>query len=197
MFYKACNRKNAEENALLKMEFERIKVLEEERKANSKIEMKDICNRMALKGIVTSIAMSWFMQTTDAVIIMNYASLIFEISGTALSIEFSGIILAILQIIGGLVSTQLGDTLGRKTTLFVSLAGSAVGLFTFTLYSYLRQNDYDVSSYLWLPVVCLSFIIFISSAGIVALANTCTVENFPPKVNTFLTRLLIQVVYRA
>lgn len=125
------------------------------------------------------------MQTTGAVIIMNYASLIFGISGSALSIDASGIILAVIQILGGLVSTQLGDTFGRKTTLFISLSGSAFGLLTFTVYSYLRQNGYDVSSYLWLPVVCLSLIIFISSAGIVALANTCTVENFSPKVNKF------------
>lgn len=168
---------------ILKTEFERMKRLEEERKSNSKLELKDICNRMAFKGISTSIAMSWFMQTTGSVIIMNYASLIFEISGSALSIDASGIILAILQIIGGLLSTQLGDTFGRKTGLFASLAGSAIGLFTFAIYSYLRQNGFDTSNYLWLPLVCLSFTIFLSSAGIVALANTCTVENFPPKVS--------------
>lgn len=183
MFYKACNRTDEREKAIVNAEFERIKLLEEERKLNSKIQMKDICNRLAFKGISTSIAMAWFMQTTGAVIIMNYASLIFEISGSALSIDASSITLAIVQIIGGLVSTQLGDTFGRKATLTISLAASAFGLFTFTIYSYFRQNGYDVSHFLWLPLVCLSFIIFISSAGIVALVNTCTVENFPQKVS--------------
>lgn len=181
-FYKGCKRKNDREMSILKIEFDRMKRLEDERKSNSNLKMKDICNRMAIKGIITSIAMSWFVQTTGSVIIMNYASLIFEKSGSVLSIDASGIVLAILQIIGGLLSTQLGDSFGRKTTLFISLAGSAIGLFTFTIYSYLRQNGYDTSNYVWLPLVCLSFIIFISSAGIVALANTCTVENFPPKV---------------
>lgn len=184
MFYKGCNKNNEREKTLLKVEFERMRDLENDRRANSKIGIKDICNRMAFKGIITSIAISWFMQSTGAVLIMNYASLIFEKSGTALSIDASGIILAVIQIVGSLVSTQLGDTFGRKTTLFISLSGSAVGLFVFTVYSYLRQNGYDVSSYLWLPVVCLSFVIFIASSGIVALANTCTVENFPPKVKS-------------
>lgn len=192
MYYKGCNSKNDREKSILKAEFEQMKLIEEERKKNSQIQLQDFCNRLAIKGIVTSIAMSWFMQTTGSVIIMNYASLIFGISGTALSIDASGIILAVIQILGGLVSTQLGDTFGRKTTLFISLFGSAFGLFTFTVYSYLRQNGYDVSSYLWLPVVCLSLIIFISSAGIVALANTCTVENFPPKVNEHICYLKIQ-----
>lgn len=84
------------------------------------------------------------------------------------------------------MSSQLGDMFGRKTTLFISLAGSAIGLFTFTIYSYLRQNGSDTSDYLWLPLVSLPFIIFISSAEIVALANTRTVENFPPKVGSLM-----------
>lgn len=182
MYYKACNFENKREIMLLKAEFERIKILEEDRKKNPKVQLKDFCNKMALKGIITSIAMSWLFQATGCFIITNYASLIFDISGTSLSIEVSTIILAAVQIAGGLVSTQMGDAFGRKTTLFISLIGSALGLFIFAVYSYLRQNDYDVSNYLWVPELCLSFLIFISSSGIVALANTCTIENFPPKV---------------
>lgn len=194
MYYKGCSKKNDHEKRILKAEFEQMKLSEEERKKNSQIQLKDFCNRMALKGIITSIAMSWFMQTTGSVIIMNYASLIFGISGTALSIDASGIILAVIQILGGLVSTQLGDTFGRKTTLITSLFFSAFGLFTFAAYSYVRQNGYDVSSYLWLPVMCLSLIIFISSAGIVALCNTCTVENFSPKVSKYFHAIFMKIL---
>lgn len=55
-------------------------------------------------------------------------------------------------------------------------------LFTFAAYSYMHHYDYDVSNLMWLPVVCLSFVQFISSAGISGLANTCSVENVPPNV---------------
>lgn len=137
---------------------------------------------MALKGFATSLAMAWLMQTTGIVIITNYASLIFDKSGTSLSVNASSIMLAVMQIVGGLVSTQLGD-LSRKTTLYISLSSSAFGLFTFSLYSYLRHSNYDVSHFLWLPVTSLSFIIFTSSAGIVAVCNTCALENFSPKVS--------------
>lgn len=156
MFYKSCISKNIHENDRFKVEFERMKMLKEDRKRNSKIRLKDLCNRATSKGMITAIAMAWFMQTTGAVLIMNYASLIFSISGSALSTNVSGIILAVVQILGGLVSTQLGDTFGRKTTLFISLSGSAFGLFTFMIYSYLQQNDYDVSNYLWPLMVCRS-----------------------------------------
>lgn len=183
MYYKACNYNNDRERLLLKAEFERLKLLEEDRKKNPKLQIKDFWNQMAFKGIVTAIAMSWFFQATGCFIITSYASLIFKISGTALSIDISTIILAAVQIAGGLVSTQVGDTFGRRISLFVSLAGSAIGLFTFAAYSFLRQSGYDVEMFPWVPDLCLSFIIFISSAGIVALANTCTIENFPPKVS--------------
>lgn len=59
MYYKGCNGKNDNEKFILKAEFEQMKLMEEERKRNSKIQLKDFCNRMAVKGIVTSIAMSW------------------------------------------------------------------------------------------------------------------------------------------
>lgn len=60
------------------MEFERIKRLEDERKSNSSISMEDFVNRKALKGLITSIAMSWFMQTTGSIIVINYASLEYQ-----------------------------------------------------------------------------------------------------------------------
>lgn len=182
MYYKGCKAKSEQEKQLFKIEFERMKLIEEERKQTAEIEMNDIFNRMALKGIVISIAMAWFQQTTGSYLITNYAYLIFKISGTVLSIDASAIILAIAQIIGGLVSTQLGDTFDRKTTLHVSLLGSATGLFIFAIYSYMQQTGHDVSNYLWLPVICLSVVMFISSAGVMPLANICAIENFPRKV---------------
>lgn len=185
MFYKGFNIKSDREKSLFKMEFEQMKLAEEERKKSPKLKTKDFCNRIALKGFGTSIAISWFFQTTGCYIITNYASLIFEISGSALSIHASAICLACIQLLGGLVSTQLGDTFSRKKTLIISLFGSAIGLFTFAAYSYLRHTGYDVSKYMWQPVMCLSLVIFISSSGIVALANTVTLENFPPKVNIY------------
>lgn len=179
-FYKGCNGKNEREKSLLNNEFKRMQMAEEERRMTSKFRLKDFCNRSAIKGFITSIAMSWFMQMTGTWIITNYASLIFKTSGSILDVNTSSICLAVVQILGSLVSTQV--EFSRKTTLIVSLSGSALGLFTFAVYSYLRQNGYDVSCFLWLPVVCLSLVMFISSVGIVALANTCTLENFSPKV---------------
>lgn len=184
MYYKGCEGITEHERSLVKTEYERIKMIVEEQKMSKKLELKDFCNRMAFKGIATSLAMAWFIQTTGSFLITNYASLIFGKTGTMLDPHISSIILAVVQIVAGLLSTQLGDTFGRKTTLFISLSGSAAGLFILTFYSYLRHTGYDLSNYMWLPVTCLSLIIFISNAGIIALANICAIENYPSKVSS-------------
>lgn len=181
MFYKSVDGMNI---SLLQDEFEQMQMNEIVRKQNAKINIRDFYNRAALKGIGTALAMVWLFQSTGFYIIINYASFIYKTSGTALRIEISTIVLTVAQLLGGLVATRLGDTFGRKTTMMISLFGTATGLLIFSVHSYMRQNCYDVSSHMWVPEVCLSFVIFISSAGICALANTYVVENFPPKVNT-------------
>lgn len=166
----------------MRAEFERIKSLEEERKKSPKLQIKDFSNRAAFKGIVISFAMAWFQHATGLFVFITYASLIFELTDSVFSVNTSIIVMSVFIILGGLVSTLTGDTFGRKTTMISSLFGTAIGLFTISTYSYLHHHNYDVSWLNWLPVVCLSFVMFIASMGILALANTCVVENFPPKV---------------
>lgn len=181
-YYKGCTGKTDREKSLLTAEFERLKMLEEERKKRPKMQLKDFCNWTTFKGALICVAISWFTQMTGCFLLVNYASLIFDISNTSFSVDASAIILAIAQISGGLTSTQLGDTMGRKTTLFISLLCSALGLFIFSTYLYLHHHGYPLSNYTLLPIVNLSLVIFISSAGILAISNTCVVENMPTKV---------------
>ena len=183
MYYKGINVNSEKEKMLLHCEFERLRSIVEERKLTEKLHFSDFCTRSAMKGIVTSFAMSWFIQMTGSFLITNYASMIFEKSGSLLDPKIASIVLACVQIVSGLISTQLGDTFGRKTTLFISLFGTAVGLSSLASYSYLKHFGYDMSNFLWLPVVCLSLIIFMSSVGIIALGHIVAVENYPQKVS--------------
>lgn len=157
MFYKRWNENDQQQKMLLESEFERLKSIDEERKLAPKIQLKDFMNRMAVKGILMSLAVSWFLQMTGCYTIMNYASYIFEKSGgTIFNTNISSTILAIVQIIGGLVSTQMGDTFGRKTTLAISLCGSMIGLISFAGYLFMRHMQHDVTNFIWLPLTSLS-----------------------------------------
>lgn len=115
--------------------------------------------------------------------LLNYAILVFQKSGTDISPTISSVMLFIAQIIGCLCTTGLADKLGRKILLIVSLFGSAIGLSTLALYLYLMENGVDIHLFTWIPVVSLSFAIFIGSAGIIPLASLCTIELLPFKVS--------------
>lgn len=108
--------------------------------------------------------------------------MIFEKVGKSVDPYISSIILAVALIFGSLATTYLADILGRRLLNIVSLFGSACGLLSMSLYHYLYVKDYDLSAFTWVPVISLSFVIFISSAGIVSLAFVCSVENLPTKV---------------
>lgn len=101
----------------------------------------------------------------------------------------SSIILAIAPLFGVLFSAKLADTLGRKILILISLLGSGFGLSILASYLYLVQNGYDFPRFQWIPVTSLSFVVFISSAGISPLRSVVTVEHLPIEVCMKNTRI--------
>lgn len=140
-------------------------------------------NRRALKGLAIGCALNSCTQFSANYTIINYAALIFERTGSSIDPDTSSIVLALALIIGSMITTYSADILGRKLLNVVSLAGSAFGLFSMSLYYFFYINDYNVASFGWVPVVSLSFVILISSAGIASLASVCGIECLPKKVS--------------
>lgn len=126
--------------------------------------------------------MSIFTQLTATFAIISYAVITFAKAGTTFDPNFASIILAVCLIAGSSTTTYLADRLGRRALNLVSLIGSATGLYATAIYHYLYLIGYDLSAFGWIPVFSLSFVIFISSAGVLPLTNICSVENLPPKV---------------
>lgn len=127
--------------------------------------------------------MNAFSQLTANHTIKTYAVMIFEHAGAKNVDKYlSSIMVALALIAGSLFTTYLADILGRKILNIVSLAGSAIGLFTVAIYSYLNVSGCDLRGFDWVPVVSVSFVEFISAAGINALAYVCSVEYLPLRV---------------
>lgn len=139
-------------------------------------------NRNALKGIGIAVALASFSQLTAGFTIINYAHTIFQALGTSMDAYLCSIVLAVALIFGSLTSSILADKLGRKILNIISLLGCAAGLFATAIYHYLNQNGYDLSLFTWVPVFSLSFVIFISAAGIWGLVLVCIVEYLPQNV---------------
>lgn len=123
-------------------------------------------------------------QMTACYAIVTYAVLTFSKAGQTVDPNMSMICLGVALCFGSLASTYLADKLGRRKLILISLMGTAFGLLATALYHYLGLIGFDLSAFAWIPVISLSFMIFISSTGIVPLASICSVEYLPPKVRT-------------
>lgn len=148
-----------------------------------------------MKGLGIAVTLIIFSQCTASLPFVNYAVMIFERTGTSLNPYFSSIMLATALLLGSLLSTYVADVLGRKLTNFISLAGAALGLFAMSAYLHFNMHGYDLSAYTWIPVACLSFVIFISSAGITPLSVVVSVECIPLKVqltNKYIAHMFIK-----
>lgn len=141
-----------------------------------------------MKGLGIGISLVVFSQFTANVAIMSYSVTIFEIfektktSSVFLDPYLSAIVLAVVLILGSFLGTYFADILPRKFLNFISLAGSAIGLFAISLYQYLQLNGYELAAFQSVPLISLSVVVIMSSAGIMKLATICSVENLPPKV---------------
>lgn len=140
-----------------------------------------------MKGLAIGISLVVFSQFTANVAIMSYSVTIFKVfentkTSATSNPYLSAIVLAVILILGSFLGTYFADILRRKILNFISLAGSAIGLFAISLYQYLKLNGYELTAFESVPLISLSTVMFMSSAGIMKLATICSVENLPPKV---------------
>lgn len=136
-----------------------------------------------MRGLLIAVVLGYLSIFTGLYTIINYAVLIFLKAGTYIDPFLASIILAVMQIFGCLCSTTFSDKFGRKILLMISMIGPAIGLLSISIYLYLVDYGYDLSAYAWIPIVGLSFVIFIASSAIFPLLSVCVIENLPPKVS--------------
>lgn len=206
IYYKGCKGKCVLENLAIHDEMERLKSVESEQRIQEKLRMSDFCkvitnaqhrialiisfyfavNHCAMKGLLIGMALVAISHATGHYMLTTYAVMIFKIADSSLLTPYmSSILLALALIFGSLTTTTLADILGRKVLILISLIGSAIGLFAMAVYDYLKLNGYNLSSFTWIPVLSLSLVVFISSAGIIPLSVLVSIENLPPKVRFF------------
>lgn len=66
--------------------------------------------------------------------------------------------------------------------LTISTTGTALGLIVLGTYMLFKTWEFDVNSFDWIPLGCLSFVYFISTLGIQPLTLTVVSEIMPEKI---------------
>lgn len=115
-------------------------------------------------------------------VLCNYAATIFEHSGSSIDAGLSAIIMGAMLVVGVFCASMLIDRYGRKILMVVSAGGAAVGLAATGCYAYLSYAGVDVTNFNFVPVVGLSFFIFIAAIGMLPVPYVYVAEIFPQRL---------------
>lgn len=121
---------------------------------------------------------------TGAYVFLTYGTDIIANSGTLLPAKQASIPLAIMQLTGTFLTSQLVDTKGRKFLLILSLVGCALGHIGMTAFLVLHRSGVDTTMFHYTPVICMSVVVLLASAGIIPLTIICIVECFPAQTRS-------------
>ncbi|XP_037038802.1 facilitated trehalose transporter Tret1-like [Bradysia coprophila] len=146
------------------------------------IQLSDFCTPAARRGLLIGVMLMAINQFSGCFVLLNYSATIFRDSGSDINPNTSSIIMASIQCIGTYVATFLVDKVGRKLLLTISASATTIGLAVMGTYSYLDHLDFDLHHFDWVPVVSLSFVIFIASIGILPLPYIVLAEVLPDKI---------------
>ncbi|XP_019565072.3 facilitated trehalose transporter Tret1 [Aedes albopictus] len=148
----------------------------------TKLQLSDFTSPQAKKGIFIGIFLMFLNQFCGIFAILTYAVTIFQESGSDLSPGASAIIIAAIQILGTVASFVFVDLAGRKVLLLVSTFGTGVGLSCLGTFSWLKEHQFDLTGFGWIPVVILSITMFIFCVGLCSIPFFVLPEILPAKI---------------
>ncbi|EAT41203.1 AAEL007128-PA [Aedes aegypti] len=149
---------------------------------NSKLQLSDFTSSQAKKGIFIGIFLMFLNQFAGIFAILTYAVSIFQESGSDLSPGSSAIIIASIQIFGTIASFIFIDLTGRRVLLLFSTFGTGVGLSCLGTFSWLKEHQFDLTGYGWIPVVSLSITVFLFCVGLCSIPFFILPEILPAKI---------------
>lgn len=121
-------------------------------------------------------------QFSGSFVISNYAVTIFEQTGSTVDPNVSSIVMGVLQVFGTHTASLLMDKVGRKVLLLVSTSFGCVALMVAATFTFLSRQGYDLSAWSFVPVISLSFYLFICAIGLLPVPYVMVSEVLPQRV---------------
>lgn len=163
---------------------------------DQKITWEDFKVTAVRRGIVISVILIIFADTSAVFAIAHFMTELFEAAKMTIDIYVATIVVGCIQILGNGTSMILVDRFGRRVLFMVSAMGTGISLLVFGGYYFLldRPEYADlVAQIQWLPLVSLSFFIFIASVAMASLPFFVISELMPVKVRGFVVTLCFVV----
>lgn len=128
-------------------------------------------------------------------VFLHYAETIFREAGTTLSPQLSSIIVATIQMSGSYMATFWVEKAGRKLLIICSAFGAAMCLTIMGIHSLAKSRGCDVEEYNWIPLLCLSGVVFIAAHGSASLPYVVVCEILGQKVSFTSLSLFLPLLY--
>lgn len=140
-----------------------------------------------LKGVFMATVVSHFPILSGCFVLITYNQGIFKSADvTVLSVFWSSLAFAFIQIIASIFTAKFVDRVGRRKILIGSSFSSSLCLAVFAAFMYVKtKTDLDVSSIVWItwiPLISLLVEVFVSSIGIIPVPNFYGPEILDQKV---------------
>lgn len=141
-----------------------------------------------LKGIFMAAVVAHFPLLSGCFVLITYNQGIFKSADVAvLSVFWSSLAFAFIQIIASIFTAKFVDRVGRRKILIGSSFSSALCLGIFAAYMYLKtQTNFNLESIswiTWIPLMSLLVEVFVSSIGIIPVPNFYGPEILDQKVS--------------
>lgn len=136
----------------------------------------------ALRAFAVAMPLMFVCNLSGSFIMVNYASTIFKETGSTIDPNISSICMGIVQICGNFSASKMIDRVGRKKLLLISMIGAGLSHVITGTYIYVGKSGYDVSALNLLPVISISFFIFMNAIGILPVPYVLQAELMPQKV---------------
>lgn len=137
-----------------------------------------------IRSISIAIVVAQFPIMSGCFVLITYNQSIFGAANvTLLSVFWSSLFFAFIQIISSICTAIYVDKIGRKKILIGSSFSSALCLAIFGAYMLLKiRSTIDLTSLSWIPLFSLLIEVFVSSVGIIPVPNFYASEILDQKV---------------
>ncbi|XP_037050226.1 facilitated trehalose transporter Tret1-like isoform X2 [Bradysia coprophila] len=152
---------------------------------------KLILNKESLKGLGTGLSLTAIVTLSAVHAFATFASDLFTQSKANFDVNLSVIIVGVLNLLGTAASAVLIDSWGRRKLFGLCCTLSSFALIAFGIFSYISNRGFNMASFYWVPVTCVSLFIFASAVGMRPLPFIYTAEILPSNIRHIGTTIIM------
>jgi SP family facilitated glucose transporter-like MFS transporter 8 len=156
-----------------------------------KVFRKHISQPGTIKGIFIAVVVAQFPVMSGCFVLITYNQGIFTAANvTVLSVFWSSLAFAFIQIIAAICTARYVDKVGRRKILVWSSFSTAICLAIFGAYMFLKtRSSIDLTNVTWIPLISLLVQVFVSSVGIIPVPNFYVSEILDQKVRSLVVSI--------